>query len=287
MPVPLALLRRRAFLVLALAGSLQALPSLAQGDPPLPSMGGDLPDGVRIAQQEERALPAQRVDPETLRKLERQAEKERARQEKEVRKAAERERKRVEKERREQEKAMRLNPRPPSSPQPPVRVATPVRPQAPPRVLAAIWSQLVPSQRITSLVIHVRQQKLYVYQGKKLAAIAPICTGNATHPTPMGRFTIVQKDRNHLSNRYGCFVDNATGRIVDGNAILGQPAPAGTHYEAAEMPHFLRITSDGVGLHGGYLPGFAASHGCIRLPKSFASEIFELVQDGTPVSVVE
>ncbi|MGD9896503.1 MAG: L,D-transpeptidase [Candidatus Methylacidiphilaceae bacterium] len=228
---------------------------------------------------------ADAVDAETLRKLEKRAEKERALQEKAMQKAAERERKRLEKERREREKAMRKEQKP--FPTPPIRAAIPVSPQAPPRVLAAIWSQLVPSQKISSLVIHVRQQKLYVYQGKKLAAIAPICTGNATHPTPIGRFAVIQKDRNHLSSRYGCFVDNATGRIVDANAVIGQRPPPGTHYEAAEMPNFLRITSDGVGLHGGYLPGFAASHGCIRLPKSFASELFELVQDGTPVSVVE
>jgi lipoprotein-anchoring transpeptidase ErfK/SrfK len=268
-----------------LAGALQALPSLASAAPPLRA-AADLPVGVLIAQQGESLPPAQGIDPETLRKLEKQAEKEKARREKEMRKAAERERKRLDKERQAQEKAMRAHPKPTSS-EPQVRVAIPVRPQAPPRVLAAIWSQLVPSQKITSLVIHVRQQKLYVYQGKKLAAIAPICTGNATHPTPMGRFTIIQKDRNHLSSRYGCFVDNATGRIVDANAIIGQHPPPGTHYEAAEMPHFLRITSDGVGLHGGYLPGYAASHGCIRMPKSFASEIFESVQDGTPVSIVE
>ncbi|WP_018290564.1 L,D-transpeptidase family protein [Verrucomicrobium sp. 3C] len=286
MSVPLAPHRRRAFHFVFLAGALQALPSLAPAAPPLLS-AADPPGGVWLAQPEESVLPAQSVDPETLRKLEKQAEKEKARQEKEMRKAAERERKRLDKERQTQEKAMRGHPKPTSSSEPQVRVAIPVRPQAPPRVLPAIWSQLVPSKKITSLVIHVRQQKLYVYQGKKLAAIAPICTGNATHPTPMGRFTIIQKDRNHLSSRYGCFVDNVTGRIVDGNAILGQRPPPGTHYEAAEMPHFLRITSDGVGLHGGYLPGYAASHGCIRLPKSFASELFEFVPDGTPVSVVE
>ncbi|MDD2676781.1 MAG: L,D-transpeptidase family protein [Methylacidiphilaceae bacterium] len=286
MSVPLAPHRRRALPVVILAGALQALPTLAPAVPPLRA-AADLPVGVLIAQQGESLPPAQGVDPETLRKLEKQAEKEKARQEKEMRNAAERERKRLDKERQAQEKAMRGHPKPTSSSEPQVRAATPVQPQAPPRILAAIWSQLVPSKKITSLVIHVRQQKLYVYQGKKLAAIAPICTGNATHPTPMGRFTIIQKDRNHLSSRYGCFVDNATGRIVDANAIIGQHAPPGTHYEAAEMPHFLRITSDGVGLHGGYLPGYAASHGCIRLPKSFASEIFESVPDGTPVSIVE
>lgn len=286
MSVPLAPHRCRALHVVVLAGALQALPSLAPAALPL-RPAADLPGGVLIAQQQESLPPAQSVDPETLRKLEKQAEKEKARREKEMRKAAERERKRLDKERQAQEKAIRAHPKPTSSSELPVRAAIPVRPQAPPRVLAAIWSQLVPSQKVTSLVIHVRQQKLYVYQGKKLAAIAPICTGNATHPTPMGRFTIIQKDRNHLSNRYGCFVDNATGRIVDANAILGQHPPPGTHYEAAEMPNFLRITSDGVGLHGGYLPGYAASHGCIRMPKSFASEIFEIVPDGTPVSIVE
>ncbi|WP_242529155.1 L,D-transpeptidase family protein [Methylacidimicrobium sp. B4] len=262
-------------LALVLTLSLQALASTVLADPPLPSAAPMESDGV---------------DAETLRRLEKRAEQEKARQEKEMRKIAERERKRLEVERRDQEREMRLHPKPPSAGQLPVRVAIPVRPVAPqasPRILAAIWSQLIPSEKITSLVVHVRAQKLYVYQGKKLAAIAPICTGNATHPTPMGRFTVIQKDRNHLSSRYGCFVDNTTGRIVDGNAVIGQRPPPGTHYEAAEMPNFLRITSDGVGLHGGYLPGFAASHGCVRLPKSFASEIFELVQDGTPVTVVE
>ncbi len=267
--------RYRVPLALVLTLSFQALWSTVLADPPLPSAAPVESDGV---------------DAETLRKLEKRAEQQRARQEKEMRKIAERERKRLEKERQKQERELHLHPKPPPPGQPQVRVAIPVGPvgpQAPPRILAAIWSQLVPSQKISSLVVHVRAQKLYAYQGKKLAAIVPICTGNATHPTPVGRFTIIQKDRNHLSNHYGCFVDNTTGRIVDGNAVIGQRPPPGTHYEAAEMPNFLRITSDGVGLHGGYLPGFAASHGCVRLPKSFASELFELVQDGTPVTVVE
>ncbi|CAB4242384.1 conserved protein of unknown function [Methylacidimicrobium sp. AP8] len=269
LPIPR---RRGSALALFLAFFFPILCRPLLADPPLPS-----------------ADPAENsaVDAATLRKLDKQAEREEARREKEARKAAELERKRLEKERQEAEKEMRRQSKRSASIQPPVRAAIPVGRQAPPRVLAAIWSQLVPSRKISALVIHVREQKLYVYQGKTLAAIAPICTGDARHPTPLGRFTVIQKDRNHLSNRYGCFVDNATGRIVDANAVIGQRPPPGTHYEAAEMPHFLRITADGIGLHGGYLPGFAASHGCIRLPKSFASEIFELVQDGTPVMVVE
>ncbi|VVM06923.1 hypothetical protein MAMC_01347 [Methylacidimicrobium cyclopophantes] len=285
MSASLVSLRRRALLAAVLIGSLPALPLRVDADPSLPSWNEPAASAPR-AQPAAAAPSTNGNDAEALRKWEKRAEKERARREKEMRKAAEKERKRLEREREEREKEMRKHPKPLSPSQTPVRVALPVQ-GPPPRVLAAIWSQLVPTKKISSLVIHVRQQKIYVYQGKKLAAIAPISTGNASHPTPMGRFSVLQKDRNHLSSRYGCFVDNATGRIVDANAVIGQRAPPGTHYEAAEMPHFLRITSDGVGLHGGYLPGFAASHGCIRLPKSFASEIFELVQDGTPVFVVE
>jgi|GEM_PF-4434664 len=152
------------------------------------------------------------------------------------------------------------------------------------RILPAIWWNINPSEKVTKLEINLSEQKLYVYQGGRLAAISPICSGTKDHPTPLGRFTVINKEILHRSNRYGCFVDSK-GKIIYANATVGMTPPAGLHYEPADMPFFLRLTDDGVGLHGGYLPGYAASHGCVRLPKSFAQDLYPLVPLGTPVVV--
>ena len=62
-------------------------------------------------------------------------------------------------------------------------------------------------------------------------------------------------------------------------------APAGTHYEGAPMLWFMRLTSEGVGMHVGILPGYAASHGCVRMPSDIAGLFYEKVKLGTPVVV--
>jgi lipoprotein-anchoring transpeptidase ErfK/SrfK len=142
-----------------------------------------------------------------------------------------------------------------------------------------------PNQPITRIEVRLGEQKVYVYQGDEIAGVTPTTTGKPGHDTPTGHYSILVKDIDHKSNLYGVFVD-ANGYIVDGNAEVGQKPPSGAVYDAADMPYYLRIREDGTGLHAGYLPGFPASHGCIRLPHAFAELLFSNVSVGTPVDVV-
>lgn len=143
----------------------------------------------------------------------------------------------------------------------------------------------VPNQPITRLEIRVSEQKAYVYQNDQIVGITPVSTGKEGHLTPLGKFSVLSKEVEHKSNLYGSFV-NAQGRVVDDNADVTQTPPPGCHYVPAIMSHFLRLTDNGVGLHAGFIPGFAASHGCIRLPTKVASNFFDSIPVGTPVEVV-
>ncbi|WP_276507627.1 L,D-transpeptidase family protein [Methylacidiphilum kamchatkense] len=86
--------------------------------------------------------------------------------------------------------------------------------------MPAIWWNVNPSEKVTKLEINLSEQKLYVYQGGRLAAISPICSGTKDHPTPLGRFTVINKEILHRSNKYGCFVDSK-GKIIYANATVG------------------------------------------------------------------
>ncbi len=142
-----------------------------------------------------------------------------------------------------------------------------------------------PNQPITRVEVRLGEQKVYVYQGDSVAGISPITTGKPGHDTPPGHYTVLVKDIDHKSNLYGVFLD-ANGYIIDGNAEVGQKPPPGAVYDSADMPYYLRIRDDGVGLHAGYLPGYPASHGCIRLPHAFAELLYSNISVGTPVDVV-
>ena len=77
------------------------------------------------------------------------------------------------------------------------------------------------------------------------------------------------------------------GRVVRaGVSARIDSAPSGSHYEGAPMFYFMRLTSEGVGMHIGILPGYPASHGCIRMPAEIAPQIYAHVKIGTPVQVI-
>lgn len=143
-----------------------------------------------------------------------------------------------------------------------------------------------PSQPITRIEVRIGEQKVYVYQGDDVAGVSPITTGKPGYDTPKGHYQVMAKDIDHKSNLYGVFLDS-NGHIVDPNASANQAPPHGSVYDAADMPYYMRLRDDGVGLHAGYLPGYPASHGCIRLPHAFAELLFSNVSVGTPVDVVE
>jgi lipoprotein-anchoring transpeptidase ErfK/SrfK len=94
--------------------------------------------------------------------------------------------------------------------------------------------------------ISIAQQKLRVYDANGLFAESPVSTGMQGHPTPMGVFSVIQKQKFHQSNIYS----------------------------GAPMPFMQRITWSGVAMHAGVLPGYPASHGCIRMPAAFAVKMY-------------
>lgn len=133
--------------------------------------------------------------------------------------------------------------------------------------------------------INLAEQTAYFYKGDVLVGKSWLSTGTSTHPTPRGNFRIIQKDKWHRSSRYGAFVDGA-GNVVDGDVdIKKDPVPPGLRFEGAKMTNFMRLTHDGVGMHAGFLPGYPASHGCIRMPEWMSEHFFNNVQIGTPVVI--
>lgn len=109
------------------------------------------------------------------------------------------------------------------------------------------------------MVASLDEQQLYVYRNGVVIGISPISSGKTGYETPTGVYTILQKEREHYSNLY----------------------------EDAPMPYMQRLTWDGVALHAGALPGHAASHGCIRLPPRFASELYAITRPGDVVVVAD
>jgi lipoprotein-anchoring transpeptidase ErfK/SrfK len=155
--------------------------------------------------------------------------------------------------------------------------------QAPAVINQAAYDRLTPQNM--SIVVSLSRQRLLVKAGDETAIDSPVSSGKRARPTPTGRFPILQKDPDHHSNVYGNFVDSR-GRIVRGGvSALIDSAPSGTHFEGAPMTWFMRLTWEGVGMHVGILPGYAASHGCIRLPAEVAQDLYPKVNIGTVVRV--
>ena len=107
------------------------------------------------------------------------------------------------------------------------------------------------------IIISIGDQRLSLYGSDGLIARAPVSTGMRGHPTPLGVFSVIEKQKWHRSNIYS----------------------------AAPMPYMQRITWSGVALHAGALPGYPASHGCIRLSSNFATRLWHLTKVGTRVII--
>src|SRR5207302_11238260 len=106
-------------------------------------------------------------------------------------------------------------------------------------------------------IVSLQSQRITVYDANGWILRAPVSSGQRGRETPAGIFSVIQKEAEHYSNLY----------------------------DDAYMPHMQRITWSGIALHGGPLPGFAASHGCIRLPYDFAARLFDLTRLGMRVIV--
>lgn len=137
-----------------------------------------------------------------------------------------------------------------------------------------------------SVVINLSEQKSYFYKGDSLVGVSTISSGREAFATPPGSFRIVQKNRDHVSSIYGNYVDREGNIIQKDIDTRLDPKPPGAIYDGARMPYFMRFNG-GVGMHEGFLPGYPASHGCVRMPGFMAAKFFDNVQVGTPVNVVE
>ena len=107
------------------------------------------------------------------------------------------------------------------------------------------------------MLVSLDEQNIKVYRGLDLIETSPISSGKRGHSTPTGVFSILEKRRKHFSNLY----DNAP------------------------MPFMQRLTWSGIALHVGRLPGYPASHGCIRLPRPFAKSLYSMTNRGMHVVV--
>jgi len=137
-----------------------------------------------------------------------------------------------------------------------------------------------------SVIIYLKEQRAYFYKADQLVGVSQVSAGREGHNTPIGNYKIVQKDLDHASNLYGDYVD-ASGNVVQKDVEVGKdPKPPGAVFKGAPMPFFMRITG-GVGMHKGYLPGYPASHGCIRMPGKMAESFFNNVEVGTPVQIMD
>ena len=158
-----------------------------------------------------------------------------------------------------------------------------IQKQAPMKVNQDLLKQATPEN--AHIVVSIPKQRAYLMIGEEIVADTPVSSGKRGHETPRGHFTVMEKDPNHHSSLYGDFVDRS-GRVVRaGVSAHIDSAPSGTHFSGATMKWFLRLTGEGVGMHIGILPGYPASHGCIRESVDGAKLFYDRAKVGTPVDV--
>jgi hypothetical protein len=120
-----------------------------------------------------------------------------------------------------------------------------------------VWHPERAPKGAVAIIVSVPKQRCFVYRNGILIGFSTCSTGKKGYETPTGVFTILQKAEEHYSSEF----------------------------EDAAMPHMQRLTWQGVALHAGHLPGFPASHGCVRLPPKFAENLYSVTQVGTPVII--
>lgn len=166
---------------------------------------------------------------------------------------------------------------------PKTSVKTLISRQAPPKVNEGLAGVINPGN--SRVVVSLSKQRAYLMVGSDIYIDTPVSTGKRAGMTPTGKFSVTEKDLNHRSSIYGDFVDGKGRTVRSGVSTKVDSAPSGTRYVGAPMKYFCRLTSSGVGMHIGILPGYPASHGCIRLPAAIAPLIYEKVKVGTPVTI--
>jgi hypothetical protein len=122
-----------------------------------------------------------------------------------------------------------------------------------------VWHPEISPAGPVVIIVSLPEQKMYVYRNGVRIGRSTVSTGTKGHPTPTGMFTILQKKVRHESNIY----------------------------KGAKMPHMQRLTWSGIAMHAGRLPGYPASHGCVRLPIDFAEKLYSITNNGTNVIVTD
>jgi L,D-transpeptidase catalytic domain len=135
----------------------------------------------------------------------------------------------------------------------------------------------------TSVAIDLQEQMAYLLNNGRPVLASPISSGRYGHLTKTGVFEILEKERTHYSSMYGKIVD-ARGNTIVADADADMSVPRGGKFIPAPMHYFMRFHGAD-GMHAGFLPGYPASHGCVRMPQEYASAFFNSVTMGTPVSV--
>lgn len=136
-----------------------------------------------------------------------------------------------------------------------------------------------------SIEISLNEQRGLLLVNGAVAMDFPVATGKKSHPTPTGHFTILAKEKDYFSNLYGKILDASGTVVVEDADRRIDPIPEGGSFQGATMPYWMRLTTSGVGLHVGYVPGRPASHGCVRLKPGAAKQLFSVVKIGTPVVI--
>ncbi len=131
-----------------------------------------------------------------------------------------------------------------------------------------------------SVEIDLEEQTAYLLRDGRPMLASPISSGRYGHLTKTGSFKILEKERTHYSSLYGKIVD-ARGNTIVADADADMSVPRGGKFIPAPMHYFMRFNGAD-GLHAGYLPGYAASHGCVQ---EYAIAFFNSVSAGTPVTV--
>ena len=145
------------------------------------------------------------------------------------------------------------------------------------------WVFAQETQNPYRVELDLGQQTAYLIRGRQVVLQSPISSGRYGHLTETGSFKVIEKEKNHFSSMYGKIVDGYDNTLV-ADADADMKVPRGGKFVPAPMRYFMRF-HEATGMHAGYLPGYPASHGCVRMPEQLAIEFFSRVDIGTPVRV--
>ncbi|MEO0415494.1 MAG: L,D-transpeptidase family protein [Verrucomicrobiota bacterium] len=136
----------------------------------------------------------------------------------------------------------------------------------------------------SSVIIDLSSQQAYLYKNGKRIATSPVSTGKQGHRTPTGTYYVSEKDYDHRSSCYGNYV-YSSGKIAKYNVDNRKDKkPSGSYFKGAPMWYFMRFNG-AIGMHVGNLPGYPASHGCVRMPSYYAKLFYNNCKVGTRITV--